>query len=93
MLKCIVILEPAPEIFPPTKTRADLLAKTRQLVNQFNDKAWPYQWYLNQGGKGSNGLDMNVDEAWTEGYTGIFSNTFENFTKAWRVQVFAQFRT
>jgi hypothetical protein len=28
-------------------------------------------WFLNRGGRGSNGLDMNVYEAWAEGYTGL----------------------
>jgi len=27
-------------------------------------------WFLNRGGPDSNGLDMNVDEAWDNGYSG-----------------------
>ncbi|XP_052120301.1 furin-like protease 1 isoform X2 [Frankliniella occidentalis] len=32
----------------------------------FNDPRWLQMWYLNRGG----GLDMNVQPAWEEGYTG-----------------------
>ncbi|XP_025077514.1 furin-like protease kpc-1 isoform X10 [Pomacea canaliculata] len=32
----------------------------------FNDPKWPIMWYLNRGG----GLDMNVKQAWQQGYTG-----------------------
>ena len=37
------------------------------IKTNFNDEAWPYMWYLNKGEKG---LDMNVEDAWEQGYTG-----------------------
>ena len=45
--------------------------KRIDLASYFNDESWPDMWYLNRGGVGSHDLDMNVYEAWTEGYTGI----------------------
>jgi hypothetical protein len=41
-----------------------------ELLTHFNDKAWPYMWFLNKGGKESRGLDMNVDKAWAQGVSG-----------------------
>ena len=32
----------------------------------FTDPLWPEMWYLNRGGD----LDMNVEAAWAQGYTG-----------------------
>jgi len=56
--------------FPPEKTDPALVEKSNELMTHFNDKAWPYMWFLNRGGRGSHGLDMNVDEAWAEGLSG-----------------------
>ena len=30
------------------------------------DKMWPKMWFINRGGD----LDMNVEDAWAQGYTG-----------------------
>ncbi len=32
-----------------------------------NDKMWPKMWFLNRGDEG---MDMNVEDAWLQGYTG-----------------------
>ena len=56
--------------FPPETTDPALVKKSNELMTHFNDKAWPYMWFLNRGGLGSHGLDMNVDEAWAEGLSG-----------------------
>jgi len=32
-----------------------------------NDEAWPAMWYINREGEG---LNMNVEDAWQQGYTG-----------------------
>ena len=34
---------------------------------QLNDEAWPAMWYINREGEG---LNMNVEDAWQQGYTG-----------------------
>jgi hypothetical protein len=61
---------PKKGVFPPESVDPSLLNQTSQLMNHFNDKAWPYMWFLNRGGRGSHGLDMNVDEAWAQGVSG-----------------------
>ena len=37
------------------------------IKTNFDDEAWPYMWYLNRGERG---MDMNVEDAWEQGYTG-----------------------
>jgi hypothetical protein len=51
--------------------------KLIDLTNYFNDELWSDMWYLNRGGVGSHNLDMNVYEAWAEGYTGRKKAFFE----------------
>ena len=69
--------------FPPESVDPGLLNMTSQLMNHFNDKAWPYMWFLNRGGRGSHGLDMNVDEAWAQGVSGQSAPGFENYYFQW----------
>ena len=56
------------------------IEKTNELLTHFNDKAWPYMWFLNKGGKESKGFDMNVDKAWAQGVSGkdLIKNYFLN---------------
>ncbi|XP_012280336.1 furin-like protease 1 [Orussus abietinus] len=50
-----------------SRTKRDLIVRrppNTQIL--LNDDRWPQMWYLNRG----NGLDMNVQGAWSEGVTG-----------------------
>ncbi|XP_024940569.1 furin-like protease 1 isoform X2 [Cephus cinctus] len=51
-----------------SRTKRDLIIKRGHSGPRIilNDERWPQMWYLNRG----NGLDMNVQGAWTEGITG-----------------------
>ncbi len=57
---------------PPPADKEQPEVNVSQLKTYLTDPAWPKMWFLNRGDvdKSQPGMDMNVEDAWAQGYTG-----------------------